>query len=277
LKAVNNNIEYWLEIAKDAAMRAGFAILDVYNSGEFFTDIKQDNSPLTIADKASHRIITAALKKTNLPVLSEEGATIHLDKRKSWDYFWLIDPLDGTKEFINKNGEFTVNIALVRNKFAVAGVIYTPCNDILYYGAKENGIFKNEKGKITQFSPLPKKQTFTDLIKKEHVSIVSSRSHQTAETKEFINQFKHFTLISKGSSLKFMLLLEEKADLYPRLGPTMEWDTAAAHAILNVSNRGIYQIDLRSELTYNKTNLKNPFFVAFYLYVRNAFTQLSYH
>lgn len=256
-------IQHLLEIAEHAALEAGKAIMEVYQSGEFLTEIKAGEFPLTIADKKSHTIITGHLSKTNLPVLSEEGSNIDFAERKYWEQFWMIDPLDGTKEFINKNGEFTVNIALVQRNTPIAGVIYTPCTDTLYKGSKETGVYKNEKGNIIQFSSLPARIQFHDLLQREHITVAASRSHLSPETKSFIDQFPNVTFKSLGSSLKFMLLIENRADIYPRLGSTMEWDTAAAHAILNASNRGVYHTDLRSELVYNKSNLTNPFFLAF--------------
>lgn len=252
-----------LETAKHAAIEAGKAIMNVYWSGEYSTSIKKDQSPLTIADKESHKIITEILGKTNLPILSEEGAGILYSERKNWEWFWLIDPLDGTKEFINKTGEFTVNIALLKRDRPTAGVIYVPLTDVLYYGSKKTGVFRKEKGRLNEFPPIVERNRFDDLAQKDHLKVAASRSHLTAETKEYIDQFRNATVVPSGSSIKFMLLIEKRADIYPRLGPTMEWDTAAAHAILNASNRGIYHADLRSELTYNKTDLTNPFFIAF--------------
>lgn len=257
------DIRHLLEIAKHAALDAGKAIMQIYESGEFETAIKQDASPVTKADKAAHAIITHQLGKTDLPVLSEEAAGIDFKDRKSWEYFWLIDPLDGTKEFINKNGRFTVNIALIHQYEPILGLVYAPCADALYCGSKATGVYKNEKGKHIEFTPLNKRIQWSDLLQKEHLSIVASRSHMSPETEAFIQQFKNVTLTSLGSSLKFMMLLENKADIYPRLAPTMEWDTAAAHAILNAANRGVYQADFKAELSYNKAELTNPFFIAF--------------
>ena len=219
------DVKQLMETAQYAAIEAGKAIMEVYNSGDFSTSMKKDKSPLTSADKNSHRIITEYLGKTNLPVLSEEGINIPYKDRKEWEYFWMIDPLDGTKEFINKNGEFTVNIALMYKNTAIGGVIYVPCDDILYYGSSETGIYKKEEGKLIPFSPLDERKQFDDLVQKNQLTVAASRSHLTPETKEFINQFKNVTLVSSGSSLKFMLLLENRADIYPRLGKTMEWDT----------------------------------------------------
>ena len=250
-------------IATSAALDAGKVIMEIYKSGELQTEIKQDETPLTKADRLSHAIISKQLQQTGLPILSEEGMYIDFDKRKSWTYFWLIDPLDGTKEFIQKNGEFTINIALILKDTPVAGIIYAPCTDSLYMGSEEAGILKLEMGKQINCTPLPKKLHLEDILNKEKIRVVASRSHMSVETKEFIEQLPNASLIFMGSSLKFMLLLENKADIYPRFGKTMEWDTAAAHAILKASNRGVYHTDLKSELTYNKPDPGNPFFIAF--------------
>lgn len=252
-----------LELAEIAVLTAGKAVMKIYRSGEFHTEMKPGESPLTLADKHSHCIITDHLGKTNLPVLSEEGIQIDFSKRRSWKYFWLIDPLDGTKEFINKNGEFTINIALVHGSRPVGGVIYVPCKDLMYTGSQETGAYRKENGIPVQIPPLRNRVQFSELVQKKHLNIVTSRSHLSPETMSYIAQFPNVTLKSSGSSLKFMLLLENQADLYPRLGRTMEWDTAAAHAILNASNRGVYQTDLSAELTYNKPDLANPSFIAF--------------
>ena len=257
------HIPYLLGLAQNAALQAGRAILDVYNSGNFGVETKSDQSPLTLADKAAHEIITSHLEETGLPILSEEGSTIKYEDRKSWDYFWLIDPLDGTKEFIKRNGEFTVNIALMRSNVPVAGVIYAPCLNILYYGSKETGVYKIENGIQIQLPFIPKRRAIEELQEKEEITIVASKSHMNEETRAFNNQFRNANLTSMGSSLKLMLLAEGVADIYPRLAPTMEWDTAAGHAILRSLNRGVYQTDLQTELLYNKEELLNPSFIAF--------------
>lgn len=252
-----------LKIANQAALLAGKAILDIYTSGNFLSTLKEDESPVTLADKKSHVIICDHLRQTNLPVLSEEGSLVIYDTRKGWDYFWLIDPLDGTKEFINKNGEFTINIALVHKNKPIAGVVFIPYKNVMYAGSTETGAYKTENGAVTCFKSLPERKRFDDLRGKEKLRIVASRSHLSPETKKFIEQFPGAGLKISGSSVKFMMLLENEADIYPRLEPTMEWDTAAAHAILNAANRGVYQTDLLSELSYNKPDLHNPFFIAF--------------
>ncbi|KAA9035648.1 3'(2'),5'-bisphosphate nucleotidase CysQ [Ginsengibacter hankyongi] len=257
------DIKPLMQIAEKAAFEAGKAIMDVYGSSDFSTELKNNKSPVTKADKNAHQLITEYLKETHLSVLSEEGSDTNFLERRSWEYFWLIDPLDGTKEFINKNGEFTVNIALLKQNKPLGGIIYRPSTGTLYTGSKETGVYKIKNGTQTQLSPLTKRTTFDELLKKDCVRIVASRSHPSPETKLFADKFKNVTLLTMGSALKFMLLLENEADIYPRYGTTMEWDTAAAHAILNASNRGVYQLDLRSELMYNKPDLRNPFFISF--------------
>ncbi|MEO8415831.1 MAG: 3'(2'),5'-bisphosphate nucleotidase CysQ [Ginsengibacter sp.] len=257
------DIKHLLDLAQRAALQAGSAILEVYASGDFGVEMKSDQSPLTLADKAAHAIIVSQLEETGLPMLSEEGSRLSYDERKNWDDYWLVDPLDGTKEFVKRNGEFTVNIALMHANIPVAGVIYAPCIDVLYYGSKETGVYKIEKGTKMKLSFIPEKRTIRELLAKEHITVVASKSHLNEETKTFINQFQNVTLSSMGSSLKLMLLAEGAADIYPRLAPTMEWDTAAGDAILRSVNMGVYQTDLNSALVYNKPDLLNPSFIAF--------------
>lgn len=256
------SIEELLKLAIAAALEAGKKILEVYKTGDFSVDMKTDNSPLTKADKVSHQIISQYLVSSQLPVLSEEGAAIPFEERSGWDYYWLVDPLDGTKEFIKRNGEFTVNIALMKGTSPVAGVVYAPCLETLYYGAKRHGAYKIKKGDQTALQSADH-TSMEDLLQKENVTIVASRSHSNPETESFINRFKKHELQSMGSSLKFMLLADGAADIYPRLAPTMEWDTAAAHAVLNAVNRKVYQVDMEHELEYNKQELLNPSFIAF--------------
>lgn len=251
-----------LNTAKHVSIQAGKAILEVYTSQNFSVEIKSDRSPITFADKASNLIISSHLKKTGLPVLSEEGNLIDFKDRKNWNYFWLVDPLDGTKEFIKKTGEFTVNTALMKSEIPIAGVIYAPVMDVLYYGSKETGVYKIEKNKEVQLSPAPKKRTIDELWQKEQASIVASKSHMNEETNVFINKFTNPRLCSMGSSLKLMLVAEGVADIYPRLAPTMEWDTAAGDAILRALNMGVYQTNLQTQLLYNKEHLLNPSFIA---------------
>lgn len=256
------DMTHLLELAKKAALEAGEAILEIYTSGDFGVEMKSDQSPLTLADKAAHAIIVTHLQQTGLPLLSEEGINIPYGQRKNWEYFWLIDPLDGTKEFIKKTGEFTVNIALVHYNIPIAGVIYAPYMDVLYYGSKEGGVYKVATEKQLQLPFISEKNTIEALRQKETITVVASKSHMNEETNTFINQFKNANFSSMGSSLKLMLLAEGAADIYPRLAPTMEWDTAAGDAILRSLNRGVYQQDLQTKLLYNKENLLNPSFIA---------------
>ncbi|WP_207431527.1 3'(2'),5'-bisphosphate nucleotidase CysQ [Sabulibacter ruber] len=252
-----------LETARSAALEAGRAILEVYKTQDFGVELKADSSPLTRADQTAHAIISKHLETTGLPILSEEGTHLEYSARAAWDWYWLVDPLDGTKEFIKRNGEFTVNIALMRATKPVAGVIYAPVLGTLYWGSPTTGVFKEETGASTQLQPKAEKQSLEQLRTGASIRILASRTHRTSETDAYIQQFRDAELISMGSSLKFMLLAERKADLYPRFSTTMEWDTAAAHAILNALNYGVYQTDLSAELTYNKPNLQNPSFLSF--------------
>ncbi|TYA52222.1 3'(2'),5'-bisphosphate nucleotidase CysQ [Formosa maritima] len=235
------------------AKAAGKAILEIYNADDFGIEIKADESPLTLADKAAHRIIVEGLKDTRLPVLSEEGKLIDFSKRQKWREFWMVDPVDGTKEFIKRNGEFTVNIALIRDNKPVFGVVYAPVLDKLYYGGEGLGAFMIEKDKITI---LETNKNTTNIVR-----IVASRSHLNQDTQDFIDQFETTEIISMGSSLKFMLVAEGKADIYPRFAPTMEWDTAAAHAILVGLGIEVIEPKTKLPLHYNKLNLLNPYFM----------------
>lgn len=251
-----------------AAIFAGEEINDVYNSSDFEVETKQDNSPLTKADKMAHNKIMDVLSKTGIPVLSEEGKNIPHEERKHWEYFWMVDPLDGTKEFIKRNGEFTVNIALIKNGNPVMGVIYTPVTSMLYYGDLELGAFKtkvddvpvNEEIKFKNVYRLPVANTLK-------YTIVASRSHLSEDTQAIINQKEkehgQVDVVSKGSSLKLCLVAEGSADYYPRLAPTMEWDTAAGHAIALASGCKVIRNDNKQALTYNKENLLNPWFEVF--------------
>ncbi|MBP3420083.1 MAG: 3'(2'),5'-bisphosphate nucleotidase CysQ [Marinifilaceae bacterium] len=263
-----NNI---LEIAVKAALSAGEEILKIYNNPteDFGIERKSDNSPLTKADKASHKIIMEALNPTNIPILSEEGAKIPYSERKGWCKLWIVDPLDGTKEFIKKNGEFTVNIALVENNTPIAGVIYVPVLETLYWGAVGYGAYKLQRVNIENYTDLQTSlEKATKLpVQKEELPfvIVASRSHMSPETAEYIDQLRRMYpaigMTSVGSSIKICLVGEGSADIYPRFAPTMEWDTAAGHAIVKAAGKEVYQRDEKTPLTYNKENLLNPWFI----------------
>lgn len=245
----------FLTLAIRAAEEACKQILDVYNSGDFQAEVKGDNSPLTLADKKAHQAIVSILQSTKLPILSEEGRAIPYEERKSWEYFWMVDPLDGTKEFVKRNGEFTVNIALMDNSKPILGVVAVPVTGDFYYGSDEGAFVR--RGGEEKSLPIRKR---TDL-KQAGLRVVASRSHLNEETQRFIDSLQNPTLVSSGSSLKFMLLAEGAADVYPRYAPTMEWDTAAAHAIVNATGLKVLQAGISEELVYNKKDLLNPGFL----------------
>ncbi|UZD24728.1 3'(2'),5'-bisphosphate nucleotidase CysQ [Algoriphagus halophytocola] len=247
------NIKELTSIAKEASLAAGKAILEIYNSADFGVELKGDNSPLTKADQAAHHVIVGFLEKTGLPILSEEGKDIPYEERKNWEYFWMVDPLDGTKEFIKKNGEFTVNIALIHEGKPILGVVYAPVLEWLYWGNNEDGAWKQESD--TAAFKLEKSNL------NEVKTIVASRSHLSKETQDFIDQYPGVEVISMGSSLKFMLVAEGKAQIYPRFAPTMEWDTAAAHGIIKALNLSVKKWPDENDFCYNKENLLNSWFL----------------
>ena len=254
----SEKLQQLLKIAIRAAEAASQEILKVYNSSDFQVDVKGDNSPLTLADKKSHDCIEHLLSETDLPILSEEGKNIPYETRKNWKCFWLIDPLDGTKEFIKRNGEFTVNIALVENQTPILGVVAVPVTGDVYYSSRGEGAYLKRTGFESPLST----RTPADLSKKG-LRIVASRSHMNEETESFIQKLDSPELISAGSSLKFMLLASGAADVYPRFAPTMEWDTAAPHAILNEIGLKVYRQHSNQELEYNKPDLLNPHFISY--------------
>ena len=234
--------------------RAGDAIMDIYDSS-FEVETKSDNSPLTIADKKSHNIIKDGLKSafSDIPILSEEGKIISFSERKNWKTFWLIDPLDGTKEFIKRNGEFTVNIALIKDGFPIFGSVYAPFKKELFWAHKGKGAWKSENKNI-EF------QIFTKL-NPSNKRIVISRSHPNEKVANFINNYDSYKLIRMGSSLKLCCIAEGKADIYPRLGPTSEWDIGAAQCIVEEAGGSVLEFDTNKRLSYNKESILNPFFI----------------
>lgn len=262
-----------LLIAIKASINAGIEILRIYSSNEFDISVKSDDSPLTKADIASNKEIQKLLIKTSIPILSEEEKEIDFQIRKSWPLMWIVDPLDGTKEFIKKNGEFTVNIALIENNRPKMGVIYTPVVDELFFSIPEKGSYKmdNAKEKLSDESislnriiELSNKLPLSN--KKGRFVAVGSKSHMTKETEDYLSVYRDkydsIEILSKGSSLKLCLIAEGKADIYPRFAPTMEWDIAAGHAIIKGANGVIINADTKEELNYNKENLLNPWFIA---------------
>ena len=258
----------FLKIAIIASVKAGEEILKIYNT-DFDVEYKEDESPLTMADKNANEVIMSFLNKTNIPVLSEEGRSIQYEERKNWKELWIVDPLDGTKEFVKKNDEFTVNIALIKEGIPVLGVVYTPVLDELYFGMKDFGAYKivkakehisNEDDYMKSASKLPLKQ------KKEYYGIVASRSHLSPETTTYIDEIRkghdEIKIMSKGSSLKICMVAEGTADVYPRFAPTSEWDTAAGHAVVLASGGRIVQANNPDkEVVYNKEDILNPWFI----------------
>jgi 3'(2'), 5'-bisphosphate nucleotidase len=242
--------------AMKAAEEGCRAILKVYESGDFQTEAKGDQSPLTLADRNAHRAISDVLEKTGLPILSEEGKSIPYEERKHWDYFWMVDPLDGTKEFIKRNGEFTVNIAIIRKGEPVLGVVAIPVTGEFYYAAEGKGAVLRRDGRDHK---LPRKASVD--LSRAGLRVVASRSHMNQETQDFIGALRDASLVSAGSSLKFMLVANGKADVYPRYAPTMEWDTAAAHAIVKETGHEVLQAGTDLPLRYNKEELVNPYFL----------------
>lgn len=276
--------------------RAGDEILKVYSRLEtdWGVSLKEDRTPVTEADRVSHRIISDGLKKLwpEVPILSEESQEIPYDLRRKFEYFWLLDPLDGTREFLKRNGEFTINLALIHRTRAVAGFISVPCKGLIYYAIKGEGAYrmeeikgaeekenketvgintgktksdfdnnKTDKSEPARFT-VSKLEAARFSLDQPGLTVVASRSHFDPATKEFIEQLNNPRLVSVGSSLKFMLLAEGKAHLYPRLGRTMEWDTAAGQAILEEAGGQVLEFSTRRPLTYNKKSLVNPPFLA---------------
>jgi 3'(2'), 5'-bisphosphate nucleotidase len=262
------------------ALKAGKKILEVYDS-DYAVEHKADNSPLTQADQASHDVLVGALERFKLPVLSEEGREIPYEERKTWERVWIIDPLDGTKEFIKHNGEFTVNIALVEYGRATLGVVYAPVKDILYFAAVGTGAYRiDHASEAVHFNGDLGERKTDDRVNRilkgavrlpvtklagSPYTIVGSRSHSGPELKNFVEQkrreYGEVNFVSAGSSLKICLVAEGTADLYPRFGPTCEWDTAAGQAI--AENAGAKLLDFKTgePLRYNRSDMLNPWFV----------------
>ena len=254
---MENQQEALLGTAITISEEAGKAVMDIYSNGDFETTYKKEDSPLTLADMASHNIIVQQLKKKtpDIPVLSEESENIPYDVRKSWTTFWLVDPLDGTKEFINRNGEFTVNVALIDSGKTILGVVHAPVLRTTYYASTGKGAFK--KNYVDDGKP---SQIHVSDYHNGRLIIVTTRSHSNNKLENFKRNVGDAEFTSMGSSLKLCLVAEGKAHLYPRLGPTMEWDTAAAQCI--VESAGGTVTDLcKQTLNYNKPNLLNPFFM----------------
>lgn len=250
-----------LEALKNVAVKAGEAIMTIYldPSQDFSIEKKQDDSPLTKADLAANKVICDFLGNMtpNYPIISEENKQVSYEERKNHEYFWLVDPLDGTKEFIKKNGEFTVNIALIHNQRPVLGIVYVPAKDELFYGMEGLGAFMEKNNTKTRIDS----GFFRD--DESYLTIVCSRSHLNEETNAFISKFDKHQKVSKGSSLKFLILAQGQAQIYPRLAPTMEWDTAAADAILRSAGGSVIDYESNQPLLYNKESMLNPYFIGY--------------
>jgi len=256
-----------LKIAITAALEAAKEILKIYHSDDFEVQLKSDDSPLTKADLVSHQLIEFYLTPTNISILSEEGKDISFDERKDWAQLWIVDPIDGTKEFIKRNGEFTVNIALIENQRPILGVVYAPVLNELYFSSNKLGSFKVSVD-LTDFDVdnIIDSAVKLPLIREVNTyTIVASRSHLSDETIDFIEEIKKekgdVHLISKGSSLKLCLVAEGSADCYPRFAPTMEWDTAAGQAICEHAGFRVMDWETKEDLLYNRPNLLNNWFV----------------
>jgi 3'(2'), 5'-bisphosphate nucleotidase len=239
------------------ARQAGERIMAIYQQ-DFSVQRKKDESPVTEADMAAHAVIDDGLEEIadEYPVLSEESVSIPFEDRKRWETYWLVDPLDGTREFIKRNGEFTVNIALIHNHQPILGAIYAPVLGISYYAAKGAGAYKQEDGE----EPV---QINVSKQARKNIIVAGSRSHAGEELKQFLSNLPGYELVSMGSSLKSCLVAEGKADIYARLGPTSEWDTAAAQCIVEEAGGHITDTNMQT-LTYNtKESLLNPHFFVF--------------
>lgn len=258
-----------LKLAIEGAIAGGIEILKIYDGPEIIVEQKADNSPLTQADKAANDAIMSFLKTTDHHIISEENKQLDFSVRQHWKRCWIVDPLDGTKEFIKKNGEFTVNVALCEDGKPILGVIYVPVSRELYYAdVRKKLAYKtilSEKHEITK--KLFQEEDFIrpTAVDQNIIRVVGSRSHMNENTLDFIEtlkkEYKEVEIVSKGSSLKFCLVAEGKADVYPRFAPTMEWDTAAGQAICNAVGLHVISRETNQELAYNKENLLNPFFL----------------
>lgn len=263
------DIKKLLHTAIQASLKAGEEILKVYDS-DFAVEHKDDKSPLTLADKNAHNAICKFLQNTEFPILSEEGKMTDYSERSQWEYFWMVDPLDGTKEFVKRNGEFTVNIALIHQQKVILGVIYVPVTRVLYFAAEGCGSYKsqiqNPKVEIVDIEQILKSSQKLPLASANTTfTVVASRSHLSEETEMFIAGLKmthkEVDFISSGSSIKLCLVAEGSANVYPRFAPTMEWDTAAGQAICELAGKLVIDYSTNKTLLYNKPNLLNNWFI----------------
>ncbi len=260
-----------LHTALEAALAASREIMTIYNdpNSDFGIERKADNSPLTRADVAAHRVIASMLADSGVPILSEEGRSIPYEERRGWSALWVVDPIDGTKEFIKRNGEFTVNIALVEGGVPTMGVIYAPALGELYFGSAQLGAYKlvvEDEAMSGEQIVAQASQLSLD-SEPSRYTVVASRSHLNTETSDFIEELRgrgvDVEMVSRGSSLKICLVAEGSASVYPRFAPTMEWDTAAGDAILRSlgSKCALLEVESGEPLRYNKEDLLNPYFI----------------
>ena len=255
----------WLDILKvvEIVENASQIILQIYHDYESLVDIelKKDNSPLTIADTKANEYICTNLKSLypQIPIISEENKNEDYKNRRKWSYAWLIDPLDGTKEFIKRNGQFTVNVGLILRGKPIAGVVNIPVEGKTYYAVKGRGAYCHQTGKKSY-----NLNRFSEDIHSEKIRVIASSSHMNNETNEFIGKIPNHELMSVGSSIKLLWVALNKVDIYPRIAPTSEWDTCAAHAIVNeMGGKVLIYPKQDEEMSYNKENLLNPYFVVY--------------
>lgn len=265
---MNDLLDQLLKLSIKSALEAGEKVMEIYESSDFEIEIKTDLSPITKADKISNQIILENLKESNIPILSEESKMNPYSERKDWNMLWIVDPIDGTKEFIKRNGDFTVNIALIENQIPILGVIYIPVTKELYFASKSLGSFKTkiDNSSFDLTSIIRNAQKLPLQNQKKSCTFVASQTHNSKETIDFINlnskNLDTYEIVYRGSSLKLCLIAEGTADLYPRLSPTMEWDIAAGHAICLYAGFDVTDIEERKTLKYNKENLLNNWFIA---------------
>jgi 3'(2'), 5'-bisphosphate nucleotidase len=272
---MGTDLSVLLEAAIHVAVDAGIEILKIYET-DFAVEYKSDRSPLTEADKASNQKIIDSLTKFEIPFLSEENEQAKYEIRKNWTYVWIVDPLDGTKEFIKRNGEFTVNIALVKNGKPTLGVIYSPVFRDLYFASETFGSFKIDRHDVIEIfqHPQPKLDLLLQKAKKlpttkndKSFTIVASRSHLNSATHQHIEkrkrEYTNIELINAGSSIKICFVAEGKANEYPRYGPTMEWDTAAGQAIVELAGKNVIDLETGKPIEYNRQNIKNNSFLVY--------------
>jgi len=265
---MNDLLDQLLKLSIKSALKAGEKVMEIYESSDFEIEIKQDLSPITKADKISNEIILKHLEQSKIPILSEESKMISFAERKNWSMLWIVDPIDGTKEFIKRNGDFTINIALIENQIPILGVIYIPVTKELYFGSKSIGSFKtkidNSDSDLTEIIRNAKKLPLQN--QKKSFTFVASQTHNSKETIDFINlnskNLDACEIIYRGSSLKLCLIAEGAANVYPRLSPTMEWDIAAGHAICLYAGFDVIDYESHKTLKYNKENLLNNWFIA---------------